>query len=274
MPKILTRLRIDEVSAVDRGAGDGVKIMLMKRAMRPDATPADTLRAFPLPNTFNAVLARMEAEAMVKAADGDDDVTDIDKAHRDRGGAHNLTGALLEHLHDRLDRRRERHGFTKHEETKMDTTQTLIGIMKDHGGPVSLCKAIVDRERSPCGEAELVAAITKFAADASGEAGDVAFAKLYESDPMVREACQIAKAAEFNAFNVTPVQVGGAAAQDVDNPSAALAALHELGRKLYPQLTEAQAFEKVFTDPKHRDLAARAHVRPTPPPGSAYPMPR
>jgi hypothetical protein len=31
MPKLLTRLRIDEVSAVDRGAGDGVKIMLMKR---------------------------------------------------------------------------------------------------------------------------------------------------------------------------------------------------------------------------------------------------
>jgi hypothetical protein len=29
--KLLTRLRIDEVSAVDRGAGDGVRIMLMKR---------------------------------------------------------------------------------------------------------------------------------------------------------------------------------------------------------------------------------------------------
>jgi hypothetical protein len=31
MAKILTRLRIDEVSAVDRGAGENVKIMLMKR---------------------------------------------------------------------------------------------------------------------------------------------------------------------------------------------------------------------------------------------------
>ena len=31
MPKILTRLRIDEVSSVDRGAGKGVKILLMKR---------------------------------------------------------------------------------------------------------------------------------------------------------------------------------------------------------------------------------------------------
>jgi len=31
MAKLLTRLRIDEVSSVDRGAGEGVKIMLMKR---------------------------------------------------------------------------------------------------------------------------------------------------------------------------------------------------------------------------------------------------
>jgi hypothetical protein len=31
MPKKLTRLRIDEVSSVDRGAGEGVKVMLMKR---------------------------------------------------------------------------------------------------------------------------------------------------------------------------------------------------------------------------------------------------
>jgi uncharacterized protein YidB (DUF937 family) len=31
MPKLLTRLRIDEVSAVDAGAGEGVKILLMKR---------------------------------------------------------------------------------------------------------------------------------------------------------------------------------------------------------------------------------------------------
>jgi hypothetical protein len=31
LPKILTNIRIDEVSAVDKGAGEGVKIMLMKR---------------------------------------------------------------------------------------------------------------------------------------------------------------------------------------------------------------------------------------------------
>src|SRR6516225_8494800 len=37
--RVLTRIRIDEVSAVDKGAGEGVKIMLMKRA--PDSADTD-----------------------------------------------------------------------------------------------------------------------------------------------------------------------------------------------------------------------------------------
>src|ERR1700730_14653429 len=39
MARILTKLRIDEVSAVDRGAGDGVKIVLMKRDDTPRSKP-------------------------------------------------------------------------------------------------------------------------------------------------------------------------------------------------------------------------------------------
>ena len=41
-PKILTQLRIDEISCVDRGAGDGVKIVLMKRD-DPKETPPRTI---------------------------------------------------------------------------------------------------------------------------------------------------------------------------------------------------------------------------------------
>lgn len=43
MPKILTRLRIDEVSSVDRGAGEGVQIMLMKRQKEEPMTQPSTL---------------------------------------------------------------------------------------------------------------------------------------------------------------------------------------------------------------------------------------
>lgn len=50
MAKRLTRLRIDEVSSVDRGAGEGVKIMLMKRQEEPQMTQ---------PNTISKIFAKM-----------------------------------------------------------------------------------------------------------------------------------------------------------------------------------------------------------------------
>jgi hypothetical protein len=59
---------------------------------------------------------------------------------------------------------------------------------------------------------------------------------------------------------------------DVDNPQAALDALHELGRKLYPHLSADMAFAKVFEDPKHAALAAKAHRRPAA--TTFFPMPQ
>jgi hypothetical protein len=53
-PKILTRLRIDEVSSVDRGAGNGVKILLMKR--HNDTEQPSTGRAL----LFDDVMAKHE----------------------------------------------------------------------------------------------------------------------------------------------------------------------------------------------------------------------
>jgi len=70
---------------------------------------------------------------------------------------------------------------------------------------------------------------------------------------------------------MTPQVVGGADARDVDDPSAALEALHELGRKLYPQLRDDMAFAKVFEDPKYAALARKAHVRPSPITSYAWP---
>jgi hypothetical protein len=40
MPKVLTKLRIDEISSVDRGAGDGCKIVLYKRDDSDDRSAA------------------------------------------------------------------------------------------------------------------------------------------------------------------------------------------------------------------------------------------
>src|SRR5580704_13805896 len=58
--------------------------------------------------SFNGVMAKAAANGDEK----DNKMTDITKAHQHRG-PHELAASLVQHLHDRLDRHRERHGYTK-----------------------------------------------------------------------------------------------------------------------------------------------------------------
>src|ERR1700730_10449576 len=203
MTKLLTRLRIDEVSAVDRAAGEGTKIVLLKRDAAPRSKPhveraARRLRKYQETKherSFNAVLARME---MAKAdADGDNDDNDAGTEkradhhastvadllvesgrfpHRTAALDHLLNSphgnALLARLHKAADQ------TAKESNMRSDT---LESILKD-SSPVSVCKAIVDRGRSPCGEHELVTALTKAAAEQFNMPGDRAFARLFEAE--------------------------------------------------------------------------------------------
>jgi hypothetical protein len=284
MARILTKLRIDEVSAVDRGAGDGVKIVLMKRASEPGATPADTLRAFPNPTSFNAVLSLMEAEELAKADHGDHDAGDrhdrvpvvdhhastIANLLVEAGSFPHHAAALHHVLHSAtgqalLARMRKAAEIAK--DTTM-STESLEGILKDFG-PVRLCKTIVERQRSPVGEHELVMSLSQHVG------GDVAFSKLYASEESVRRACAIAK----EAMPFMPTMVGGVAPthEAIDNTEqseayAQLVRMAEKMRAASPELSAAQAFERVFSDKRNASLAAKAHVRPSP--TTFFPMPR
>jgi hypothetical protein len=138
-------------------------------------------------------------------------------------------------------------------------SESLESILKD-STPVSVCKAIVDRGRSPCGEAELVAAHSKN--------GDRAFAKLYEAEESVRRACQLAKAREFNMFDVKPVVIAGpdAMLDAANNDQSAAVRAHEeivrIAREKFPFLPADVAFARVFEDKNYAALAAQAHRRP------------
>src|ERR1700731_3073466 len=93
---------------------------------------------------------RSFAGVMAKAgADGDA----ITKAHKHRG-PHELAASLLQHLHDRLDRHRERHGYQKSAK-KEEPMDTLTAIMKD-GGVTGVCAAIVAKGSTTITEHELV----------------------------------------------------------------------------------------------------------------------
>jgi hypothetical protein len=338
MPKLLTRLRIDEVSAVDAGAGHGVKIMLMKRDQDviakavaaleesvnlicssdgDDATKRDELvETFTQFQTFlNRKVAgdkaavskgpleretrrvRKEFEEIFKVdgddgGDGDDGdpVAAVDhhvsrvadllveaKSHPDRAAAlqhllHTPSGqALLSRLN-------------KKDSPPMDLHQEMISIMKSQD-PVSFCKAVVDREYSPVSDAELVKLTTAHAQTVfPGLAPDVAFARLYETNPIVREACQVAHATQINkaagaAFDVAIVNPGSETVEAVDDTSQSEAykQLVSLAEKLHAAattggMTKEMAFARVVEDPQNKALADKA-LRP-PSPTSVFPFPR
>jgi hypothetical protein len=94
---------------------------------------------------------------------------------------------------------------------------------------------------------------------------DVAFSKLYQSEESVRRACQVAK-----AQTLEPVMVGGpdATHEAINNTeqSEAYQQLVDMAEKLRaesPFLSTDQAFARVFENPKHAAIAAKAHRRPS-----------
>jgi hypothetical protein len=153
MPKLLTGLKISEVSAVDAAAGENCKILLRKRDQDVvgKATAAlkesvdsiiacdddDEVKRAALVETFGQFesyldrnvaggkalskgpLERAERERREKfekifAGKADDaDAADVAKKAHGHRGHHQFVGALFAHLHDRLERERRRHGFEK-----------------------------------------------------------------------------------------------------------------------------------------------------------------
>ena len=81
-----------------------------------------------------------------------------------------------------------------------------------------------------------------------------------------RKAIQIAKSTPAPLMSVEPVQVGGADALDVNDASKAYKQLQKMAeeqRRRSPELSDAQAFARVFEDPANVELAAKAHRRPS-----------
>jgi hypothetical protein len=268
MPNILTQLRIDEVSAVDRGAGEGVKIVLMKR----DDTGRSQERQ---ERSFNAIMAKAEADD--GGNDGGGSSSDQNTGLADHpivqlatllvasGSQPDLASALFYLLNKPsgqalLARMYKAADQPAAKESKMDT---IYSIMKD-GSIAGTCAAIVQKGSTTISEQEIVEAVTKIAAErwpALSEAQ--AFSKIYTDQGaegrLLREAIAIAKA--------MPLQVGGVdavrEANDATEQSKAFAQLQQIGRDRWPTATEAVQFANAMTDQKNAVLAQKAHRRPS-----------
>jgi hypothetical protein len=273
MTRVLTKLRIDEVSACDRGAGEGTKIVLMKR---------DTGR--PLrENSFNHIMAKM-ADAADDGGDdgGGGDITNHPVVQAARllvaSGKFGDHGQALDFLLNKPSGQalltRLKAADKPAKESRMP--DNLAKIAKDIG-IVRVAKAIVDEQRSyGISESEFVGLVTEHAKRLHPNlTGAQAFAKLYAAEPSVWQACAVLKAMPFIAAD-TPLMVGGVdavrEANDATEQSKAYAQLQQIGRDRWPTASEAQQFANAMTDPKNAVLAAKAHVRPRP--TTSYEFPR
>jgi hypothetical protein len=172
-----------------------------------------------------------------------------------------------------------------HKGSNMDTVEKLesaraANLRKLGDGAIEIAKSIVAKEANVVNltEEEFTAVITAHAQKLyPADRADVAFAKVFAADEMIRRAYQIVKALP-PVLDFQPIVVDGATAfQDaLEDRSAAHDALVELASKLrarVPQMTPAQAYEKVLQDPVNRELAIRA-LNPPPPPGAGgFPFP-
>jgi hypothetical protein len=209
MPKILTRLRIDEVSAVDRGAGEGVKIVLMKRD--------DTGRS------FNDFMAKADA-----ADDGGNDAGDITNQHPvvqaarllvasgkfgDHGDALdyllNTSGgqALLTRM--KAAEPAKEFAMDNIEKLTAERTENLLKIGKS-GGAVAMAKVLVaDDDAHGITEPEFTQILTEHAQKLyPAKSPDSAFAAVFSDNGadgvMLRKAHAVVRASQFAAGGAYP----------------------------------------------------------------------
>jgi hypothetical protein len=269
MARVLTKIRIDEVSAVDRAAGENTKIILMKRHA---------------PSLFSRMMAKADA-----ADDGDDDAgtADITNQHPVIAAARLLVasgrfgdhGDALDYLLNKPGGRALLARLKAADQSAKDAPMdSLTAIMKSTG-IAATCAAIVQKGTTSFTEAELVEAVGKAAVERHPELSEAqAFSRVYaagtDESRVLQHALSVAKAAEFAAFDIKPAVVGGEDAQDVTAAVRAYEEIIAIGRKRFPFLSVEQQFARVIDDSNYRALAEQVHTRPSPPSSSVYGMPR
>jgi hypothetical protein len=275
MPRLLTKLRISEVSAVDKGAGENCEIMLMKRHqdVMAKATAAleesvasiincdddDETKRDALAETFTQFQMHLDREITGKSLSKGpleretrrirkgfeemfkaDDCDDITKA----SGAHHLTQRLLEHLTDALERKRERHGFEKAStEKEPPMNDSVEKIAADHGVH-ALAKLLVDDQSAhQIDEHRFVRLVTSYAKHkyptlTEAKAFQAVFLADDEAGRMLQRAHQITKSATA-AFDVTIVDIGDETHRTVNDTeqSEAYQTLEALAAKLHEAAT-------------------------------------
>jgi hypothetical protein len=226
MPNKLTKLRIDEISSVDRGAGESCRIVLMKR----DAPQGMMF--------FNDIMLRKAAASDPLRGDRDEPDDKKLSAKLDELVAEMIVAAPS--LHPNRARRWLLH--TPHGRELLARHTTRKTIMPQ----VNLMKLATLMEDA------LNAQVIK----RDSESFAKAFTRKYENDidfrrqwATVNEAKQLMTLKGMATLQPTSVGV-----DNINDPAEAVAALQEMAAK------NGRSFEQVFADPANAKLASRTYT--------------
>jgi hypothetical protein len=302
--KVLTRLKINEISLVDRGAGENCRILISKRddsadADRGDPSPAEITRAkvegytalrhaeerflkehgtghadhAPEDDPSRFLFSKETFVRKSAAADARGDGDGDGNSHHAsqiadllvESGKHPDRQAALDHLlHNPRGAAMLQRLSKSEDSTPMPVN--FSDVVKSHG--IALFKHMVSEGTSfGLSEEDVVKLATEHAQRVhSGDRGDVAFAKMFSATD---EAGATLRAAVEVAKNAS---LQDAVAAEVERDSReAMEELSKIGKARWPNLTPAQRFARAFeTNP---ELAKRAHRRPGPSTSFAHPAP-
>jgi hypothetical protein len=254
--RVLTNVRVDEISCVDAGAGEGVKIVLMKRdhaaldggelvfepPVEDDEGHDDEINDTSGEPTkhLNELVEQLEKERAMKSKSLD--VIRVCKAMADDGDAY---GTSEHELVDWLGRYAKAH----------DTTFVALYERNDDVG-LAIRKAITIAKN-----AQFVSRTSTFS-KAQPQFSD------RSSKPYHAAGAVDGRAGKPGVASLRPRVTTGWDGQAVDDPRAAIDLLNELAaeqRKNHPELSDAGAFSQVYMDPRNAELVRREREenRPT-----------
>jgi hypothetical protein len=290
--RVLRNLKISEVSTVDKAANQHARVAFWKRddpgRVFRKIFGCETLRDVLDKAERNPSLPRLrdldpprdpDVDVIDPDEEADDDEGDGDETEDaskhfvstladllvEGGGAPDRKTALHHLMHTargaelfrRLNKQRQ-----KKERTTMTTTreQELSAIAKKYG-VAAVCKHIIDHGSS-ISEHELTKLIGDNIERRSGETPAQAFSRVYTSDEglVLRKAVNACKTFDQQPPKVraepkvTAVVAGDGLTGDA---LAQLEALVAELRRAHPEMSKAQAFAKVYTDPANAELAKR-----------------
>jgi hypothetical protein len=292
--RVLHNLKINEVSSVDRGAGEGVQIV-----MRKSYGTREHLRQLFETIDFNKVRQNfitkrddddIEDNLDVDEEEIEDRNDDVDRQDELPPGLTASINAVMaaspgvtqeqaanwlvhtargRSTHQALSKQR------KASPMKADRATELRSIAKDFG-VVQLAKHLVaDNASHGITEAELTGLIDIEAQRTrkAGERSATAFARYFQSDEALplRKAIAVCKA----MMPTEPLVTGVGNTSIKDDSAKAIAQLTQMAeamRAASPEMKLSDALTSVYTDPANVVLVKQAHVRPSPTTSYAFPV--